>query len=388
MFRKGNKLALVFEFVETTLLEEIERAPGNNGLSLDCTKRFLWQTLKAVNFLHENQIVHRDIKPENILLSRNGVVKICDFGFARLLSKTNGAFYTEYVSTRWYRAPELLIGDTHYGKTVDIWAIGCLLPELLTGRPLFAGESDVDQLHKIVKFLGPLPKKLIDFYAKSACLTPAKLTFNHSDGHVRRCLDFYGMPMKIKNYEEFIFDFLNGCFAYIPEERASSKQLMKLDLFQTDAWSGHFENELEGMVALEKEQNRILDAIVLRKLKKKRNSDEGLKSSSHSEIHVQKKFGMKQQYLQPTKRHLEHQQNYGNTQKTEQKVGDIIGEGLLKNWGIGNHEVPAAKQMPARNSGPKKHRDSIDTKKTPFLPPIQVLTISGKSEDGAKKLCR
>ena len=115
-------------------------------------------------------MIHRDVKPENILVCKNGVVKLCDFGFARLLSKAlvlenlqlaivvfaagPGGKYTEYVATRWYRAPELLVGDTQYGPPVDVWAIGCLFAELLTGQPLWPGKSDVDQIYQLKKTLG------------------------------------------------------------------------------------------------------------------------------------------------------------------------------------------------------------------------------------------
>ena len=91
--------------------------------------------------MHSHNIMHRDFKPENMLLSKNGVLKICDFGFARSIIKPENKQFTSYVATRWYRAPELLVGD-NYGKPVDIWAIGCIFVELLTGAPLFTGETD------------------------------------------------------------------------------------------------------------------------------------------------------------------------------------------------------------------------------------------------------
>lgn len=82
--------------------------------------------------------IHRDIKPENILISKNGALKICDFGFARTMSV--GGKYTDYVATRWYRGPELLVGDVEYGKGVDVWAVGCIFAEVSNGMPLFPGE--------------------------------------------------------------------------------------------------------------------------------------------------------------------------------------------------------------------------------------------------------
>ena len=99
-----------------------------------------------------------------MLLSKNGVLKICDFGFARTLIKSENAQFTDYVSTRWYRAPELLVGDTKYGKVVDVWAIGCIFFELVTGRPLFAGDSDFEMLKLVLRtFKGSedLPSKLV-----------------------------------------------------------------------------------------------------------------------------------------------------------------------------------------------------------------------------------
>ena len=86
--------------------------------------------LKALNFLHSHNIIHRDIKPENLLISSNGILKVCDFGFARPMLGNKSAVYTEYVSTRWYRAPELLVGDANYDRSVDIWAVGCILAEI------------------------------------------------------------------------------------------------------------------------------------------------------------------------------------------------------------------------------------------------------------------
>jgi cyclin-dependent kinase-like len=108
-------------------------------------KKIIWQMVKACDFMHTRKVIHRDIKPENMLLSRNGVLKMCDFGFAKEM-KLGSDKLTEYVSTRWYRAPELLVGHPNYSYAVDIWAIGCIFVELVTGRALYMGNSDFEML--------------------------------------------------------------------------------------------------------------------------------------------------------------------------------------------------------------------------------------------------
>jgi cyclin-dependent kinase-like len=115
--------------------QDLEAKGG--GMTMLDVKKTLYQLLKAIHFCHSQNIIHRDIKPENILLSKDGVLKLCDFGFAR--SWSMGLKLSPYVSTRWYRAPELLVGDVCYGPGVDIWSVGCMFVEMLTGIPIFPG---------------------------------------------------------------------------------------------------------------------------------------------------------------------------------------------------------------------------------------------------------
>ena len=110
--------------------------------------------VKALDFLHSHDIVHRDVKPENLLVNKTGLLKVCDFGFARSTLSNQSAVYTDYVSTRWYRSPELLVGDANYDKTVDIWAIGCIYAEMFNGMPLFPGDSDLHTLKLILDMFG------------------------------------------------------------------------------------------------------------------------------------------------------------------------------------------------------------------------------------------
>ncbi|ELK29217.1 Cyclin-dependent kinase-like 5 [Myotis davidii] len=160
-FRRRGKLYLVFEYVEKNMLELLEEMP--NGVPPEKVKSYIYQLIKAIHWCHKNDIVHRDIKPENLLISHNDVLKLCDFGFARNLSEGNNANYTEYVATRWYRSPELLLGAP-YGKSVDMWSVGCILGELSDGQPLFPGESEIDQLFTIQKVLGPLPSEQMKLF--------------------------------------------------------------------------------------------------------------------------------------------------------------------------------------------------------------------------------
>jgi cyclin-dependent kinase-like len=135
----------------------------------------VYQLVKSIHVCHQNKIIHRDIKPENLLVHLDGSLKLCDFGFARVtyLKSTpqkllqNGESLTDYVATRWYRAPELLLSQEQYGKPVDMWAIACILAEMSDGRPLFPGENEMDQLYLIQKLLGPLTTEQLEMFHKN-----------------------------------------------------------------------------------------------------------------------------------------------------------------------------------------------------------------------------
>ena len=143
-FRRQGKLYLVFEYVDRNLLEVLEEKP--NGLRVHFSSRqtgvkhYIYQLCKAIDLCHSQDVIHRDIKPENLLISNEHVLKLCDFGFARPI--TPQAVLTDYVATRWYRAPELLVDNVGYDKAVDLWAIGCdALGESSTGSHCFLGKA-------------------------------------------------------------------------------------------------------------------------------------------------------------------------------------------------------------------------------------------------------
>ncbi|XP_056667110.1 cyclin-dependent kinase-like 3 isoform X11 [Monodelphis domestica] len=173
-----------------------------------------------------NQIIHRDIKPENILVSQSGITKLCDFGFARTLAAP-GDIYTDYVATRWYRAPELVLKDTTYGKPVDIWALGCMIIEMATGNPYLPSSSDLDLLHKIVIKVGNLTPHLQNVFSRSPIFAGVVLPQVQHPKNARK---------KYPKLNGLLADIVHACLQIDPAERVSSTDLLNHDYFTRDGF--------------------------------------------------------------------------------------------------------------------------------------------------------
>ena len=121
----------------------MHRVIRTQDLSDDHCQYFIYQTLRALKAMHSANVLHRDLKPSNLLLNANCDLKVCDFGLARSAASTedNSGFMTEYVATRWYRAPEIMLTFKEYTKAIDVWSVGCILAEMLSGKPLFPGKD-------------------------------------------------------------------------------------------------------------------------------------------------------------------------------------------------------------------------------------------------------
>jgi cell division cycle 2-like protein len=149
--------------------------------TLSQVKTLLKQLLSAMETMHDRWIIHRDLKTSNLLLSNQGEIKVADFGLARKLGEPHRGKLTPVVVTLWYRAPELLLGATEYGWEVDVWSAGCIFAELLSGRPIFAGKTEPDQIHRIFSVLGmPNERSWPGFSAlpHAAKISPVQQPFN------------------------------------------------------------------------------------------------------------------------------------------------------------------------------------------------------------------
>ncbi|KAL6762900.1 kinase-like domain-containing protein [Haematococcus lacustris] len=225
-FMVRDRLFIVMEFVPCNLLELLEAQPG--GMDREAVRLILFQLCTAIAFIHAQHIVYRDVKPENLLINEQGHLKLCDFGFARHISPSGEDKLTDYVATRWYRAPELLLGppyeDVHgtvqskYGPAIDMWAIGCLMGELMDGEPLFAGDSDLDQLYRIQTVLGPV--------------TPSQQALFNSNPHNAGIVFNFKEPLTLAaRYEdrmtEVELDFLSRLLTLDPSQRITGQACLQ-----------------------------------------------------------------------------------------------------------------------------------------------------------------
>ena len=207
---------LVFECMETDI-HAVIRA----NILLDVHHRFIfWQLLCALKYCHSAGVIHRDLKPSNLLINSDASIKLCDFGLARVVdSEHPPEDLTDYIATRWYRAPEILFGSSTYTTAVDMWAAGCILAELVSGRPLFPGTSTMDQLERLISFSGPPTQAEIE--SMDSTFTQTMLS-NLSYSKPRMVLE-----EKLEGAPPDAIDLIRKLIAFNPAERPTAEQCLE-----------------------------------------------------------------------------------------------------------------------------------------------------------------
>jgi cell cycle related kinase len=229
MVIKEGGIMLIYEYMESDLHWMMEES--GCVLSEAEIKTIMIMLLKGVEECHKHNIVHRDLKPSNLLISEHNIIKIADFGLARVIvGKEEGCSDEEEkcplsleIATRWYKAPELLLGSKNYGKGIDLWAIGCIFAQMITQTPLFPGTNDLDQLFKIIKVLG----------------TPSPISWPHFQNlpdYSKLNFPIYDpvhFGLILPNASTQAVNLLQAFLTYDPQKRIPVKHALKHDYFFT-----------------------------------------------------------------------------------------------------------------------------------------------------------
>ncbi|KAJ3561800.1 hypothetical protein NP233_g9974 [Leucocoprinus birnbaumii] len=207
-----NEIYLFMEPMEADLHQIIK---SGQSLTNEHVQYFIYQILRGMKYIHSASVIHRDLKPGNLLVNADCELKICDFGLSRGFNSTpddNAHHLTEYVATRWYRAPEIMLAFRRYNTAIDVWSIGCILGELLMGKPMFKGKDYVDQLNKILDVLGSPEERIIK-----------KIGSDKAQAYVRLLPFKRTVPLRrlMPNADVQALDLLGKMLTFDPSERVS-----------------------------------------------------------------------------------------------------------------------------------------------------------------------
>jgi cyclin-dependent kinase len=226
-----RKLTLVFEFLQMDLRDYMDKHGG--GLDAATVQHFMRQLLLGIEYCHYRMVLHRDLKPQNLLISRDRVLKLADFGLGRAFEIPVHRM-THDVVTLWYRPPDVLLGSTKYGCNIDIWSAGCIFAEMTTGKPVFAGRTDASQLAKIFGVLGWPTQQ--EWPTMSDCPNWANMlateelqVLQHAPCRAREYFDAKGITSVLGPKG---IDLLLGMLRYEPSARLSASEALAHPYFQ------------------------------------------------------------------------------------------------------------------------------------------------------------
>ncbi|KAI3464694.1 hypothetical protein Pfo_021357 [Paulownia fortunei] len=215
--RMQYSLYLVFDYMQSDLAKILSRP--DERLTEPQIKCYMQQLLSGLQHCHERGILHRDIKGSNLLIDKNGMLKIADFGLANFFNTAKRRPLTSRVVTLWYRAPELLLGSTDYGIGIDLWSAGCLMAEMFAGRPIMPGRTEVEQVHRIFKLCGTPPD---DFYRRLKLSTALKPPQTYKSS----------LRETFRNFPSSSLSLLNILLALDPVHRGCASSALQNQFFQ------------------------------------------------------------------------------------------------------------------------------------------------------------
>ncbi|XP_037938594.1 extracellular signal-regulated kinase 7 isoform X2 [Teleopsis dalmanni] len=400
VYKASNNLDiyLIFEFMESDLHNIIKKG----HILKDVHKRYvMYQLLNAVKYLHSGNVIHRDLKPSNVLIDSKCRCKLADFGLARSVSfKANRGveesntseidlqpLLTDYVATRWYRAPEILVASKRYTKGIDMWSLGCILGEMLRGKPLFQGTSTVNQIEKIINAL----PKITQFEKNALGVAFGSSLLDKQSTEKKTSLDelLYGaskdgidMVKKLLVFDPFYR--LNAAQAldhsYVERFRSKSEeQVLNMDIVPP------VRDDVRLTVP---EYRSKLYEIVQNKHEKPNHLRQNLYGSKSGNVKQREhKVKKSTEYIEPTGvlyRNTKSSQQFptdGHTEKdvAKPKKSDHIGNGAIKiKSNINSHlqpQVDLAKRQPTKHPKPSSTTMNLSPKKKSVLskPPNDYL---------------
>lgn len=269
VIRQNNHLYLIFEYMSENLFELINKR--TNSLPEEVVRKLMRQAFDGLCFMHNEGFFHRDIKPENLLV-KDEIVKLADFGLAREVASAPP--YTDYVSTRWYRAPEIILRSKDYSSPVDIWAMACVMAELYLLKPLFPGRNELDELSKIWTILGTP--------TKSAWPDGMKLI----ESLKIQVPNFPGIALEriIRTASPVAISLLVQLFKYNPRERLQAEKILEHPFFREDIPQKKIQfasfTEGEAVSTNIKNEETIVNSQIRTGIRKKMNTSPFLPSST------------------------------------------------------------------------------------------------------------
>ncbi|XP_047342193.1 probable serine/threonine-protein kinase At1g54610 [Impatiens glandulifera] len=303
--RMQYSLYLVFEYMYSDLSRLITRP--DETLTEPQIKSYMQQLLSGLHHCHEKGILHRDIKGSNLLIDKDGMLKIADFGLANHFSTKRKRPLTNRVVTLWYRAPELLLGATDYAVGIDLWSAGCLLAEMFIGKPILPGRTEVEQLHKIFKLCGTPSEEFWKTFKVSTTFRPPR-EYKPS------------IRQTFSDFPPNVISLLNILLDLDPSFRGSAGSALQNEFFHTSP----LPSELSGLPKIEIEDDDQVD--VSNDLR--RNS----KMKQRSRTHRERRRKLEEASDKPNEDDLKmDQEKSGDSSGTKQTTNEEISDSLLGN---------------------------------------------------------